>query len=58
MRLTVDGPAGTELVAGPMSQFISELDRPQENVTVIDARIPTEAGESKKLTARFVLLDP
>jgi hypothetical protein len=41
-----------------MAQFISELDRPQEGMTVIDIRVPTEAGESKRLTTRFELLGP
>ncbi|MFH5802630.1 hypothetical protein [Alienimonas sp. DA493] len=57
LRLTADGPEGTRLAAGPMARLISELDRPQETVTVIDVLVPTAAGESKTLVTRLELLD-
>jgi len=57
MRVVIDGPPGTKVVAGPMSQFISELDRPLEGVMVIDVQVPTRSGESKQLTTRFELRD-
>jgi len=56
MRIEVNGPPGTKIVAGPMSQFISKLDRPLDGVTVIDIQVETPSGESKQLTTRFELL--
>ena len=53
LRLKIVEPKDAKLTVRPMSAVVSRWDKPQDDVSVIDVSVPTDAGASKTLSIRL-----